>query len=351
MWASLTAAQNTTDAYAPYMVDCPANFTLTRKPDSISPRELCYVQQRKAKAAEPFVNYLARLNLADFDLATYAQLIKNDSTRLMPSLAYANSGGAWRSAFSGIGGLLALDSQTPGANEARIGGLYQSMTYISGLSGGSWPVLSTTVSDGVPIHQLVEDWMVNISRFSANNYSPYAVPYTALFEQIAGKAEAGFNVSVSDFLGRAFAYEFFPQNTTFSSVTGQSTFLNYEIPFPILVTAGMNTSTRTEDGLYYPTEHAAKVFPEPSFLTRANEGSVVRMDPIRIRFLGYWLHADQVRGYSPRNETVCREPGPSLASRSPTGRYIITNQPQALFLAQSQLLTTAGISPALQTTR
>lgn len=177
----------------------------------------------------------------------------------MPTLAFANSGGAWRSAFTGIGALRAFDDRTTGANDAKVGGLYQSLTYFSGLSGGSWPVLSTTLNGDVPIQRLVEEWHVDISRFDADNYTAEAVPLTALFEQIASKAGAGFNVSVSDLLGRAFAYEFFPQNATFSSVAELSTFKDANVPFPLLAGSSMNTSTRTQDGLYYPTDEATPV--------------------------------------------------------------------------------------------
>lgn len=240
-------------------MECPANFSLTRSPNGILAAEVDWVRHRKREAADAFSAYLARLNLTDFDQAKYIQMIKNDSDRYMPVLAYANSGGAWRAAFSGIGGLRAFDSRTTGANDAKIGGIFQSLTYLAGLSGGSWPVLSTTLKSDTPIQQLVEEWHVDIDRFSATDYSAEAVPIQAMFEQIAYKAEAGFNVSVSDLLGRAFAYEFFPQNTTFSSVTGLSSFQDQKCPFPLLVDSGVNTSTRTEDGLYYPTENATLV--------------------------------------------------------------------------------------------
>lgn len=46
----------------------------------------------------------------------------------MPVLAYANSGGGWRSAFTGVGGIRAFDAALPDAIEQRTGGILQSLT-------------------------------------------------------------------------------------------------------------------------------------------------------------------------------------------------------------------------------
>lgn len=51
----------------------------------------------------------------------------------MPKIALANSGGAWRAAFTGLSGPQAFDEKFPEAVEQKNGGLLQSMTYYAGL--------------------------------------------------------------------------------------------------------------------------------------------------------------------------------------------------------------------------
>lgn len=178
----------------------------------------------------------------------------------MPTLAYANSGGGWRSAFTGVSGIRAFDEKVPGTTEQKTGGLLQSMTYWAGLSGGSWPVSSYVFHNYASIDDVVASWQVNINRFTATNTTEYSGTGETYFEQIAPKFKAGFNLSASDYLGRAFAYEFIqgPQgglNWTWSSITGLSNFQNFSGPMPFLQSSSLNSSSLVEEGLYAAYEN------------------------------------------------------------------------------------------------
>jgi lysophospholipase len=84
----------------------------------------------------------------------------------------------------------------------------QILTYLSGLSGGSWPVMSLTTNYFPEIDDMFASWQVNVSRLSDSPSTPRAANLTVLFEEIVPKFETGFNVSYMDMLSRAFAYEF-----------------------------------------------------------------------------------------------------------------------------------------------
>lgn len=131
------AADSVPDTYAPRFVDCPNGIELARKTPGLSNVETAWVRGRKAVAADAFGAYLHRLNLTNFNMENYTAWLQKDPANNMPTLGFANSGGGSRSAFSGIGGLRAFDSQLPSAVHAKTGGLLQSLTYFAGLSGGS----------------------------------------------------------------------------------------------------------------------------------------------------------------------------------------------------------------------
>ncbi|KAJ5564304.1 hypothetical protein N7513_000546 [Penicillium frequentans] len=247
-------SSNHAKSYAPYYVDCPPDIQLVRQPRQISQAESEWVHGRKAIVADSLSAYLTRLNLSDFNLTDYAQRIQEDPDYNVPVIAWATSGGGWRSAYTGIGGLQAIDERTPGSKEAKVGGLFQSLTYMAGLSGGSWPTASTAFSDYAPIHEHVKEWHVEINRFDASNFTEYAAPVTAYLETIAEKVEVGFNVSTADFLGRGFAYQFVPGvNRTWSSIAEQQGFKNFSGPMPMLICSSINKSSEVLDGLYSPS--------------------------------------------------------------------------------------------------
>lgn len=91
---------------------------------------------------------------------------------------------------------------------SRTGGILQSMTYLSGLSGGSWPVISLATHNNPTIQDMVGYWHTNDSATDAAKDTAHRATSATIFEQIVPKFEAGFNVSLMDYLGRGFAYEY-----------------------------------------------------------------------------------------------------------------------------------------------
>lgn len=206
-------------------------------------------------AAEAFAAYLDRVQLQDFEVETYKSKIQQNPETNMPTLAMANSGGGWRSAFTSLGGLRAFDDKFPASVEQKTGGLLQSLTYYAGLSGGSWPVASLALYDYPAVDDLGASWKVNVNRISATNDSQSAATITTMFKQLVPKFEAGFNVSAMDLIGRIIGYEFVPGangglHSTWSSVAQLSNFKNFSGPMPVLQANSIDKNSPMFDGVW-----------------------------------------------------------------------------------------------------
>lgn len=227
-------------SYAPITVSCPKDVQWIRHATGLSREEADWVHGRKQNVLYALEEYLERLQIEDLDVPDYITRLRSTNLTGVPTLGLAISGGGWASAFTSTGALRALDSRLEVAIAQRTGGLLQSMTYISGLSGGSWPIMSFAINNFPTADEILSLWQPQISRTTVvGNTSQYAATSTDIFKQIAPKLKAGFLVRIADYLGRAFSYQFVPGPTggmgkSFSSVAELRKFRDYEMPFPII---------------------------------------------------------------------------------------------------------------------
>lgn len=201
--------------------------------------------------------------------------------------------------LTGAGVLSAFDKRTNGSAQ-HLGGLLQSATYIAGNSGGLWLVVLNLLANGLPVyetimaqkfdHPLIEgvadvpitgeglvgeandfgvlsaDVQTQIGNdsvfgalldafFSRNNSTKLSgaalVRKTAatvtttlkffrdLSIETEPKKKAGFEISLTDYWGRALTKSIFPPSRrsldlTFSSLAEQESFRNFSQPFPLL---------------------------------------------------------------------------------------------------------------------
>ena len=106
--------------YQPVSTACP-NTPLVRDATELGSQEKDYVSSRKQKA--------------DKALADWLQKQGSFSTDNQPSVALATSGGGYRALLSGAGVVQAFDARD---SNTSVSGLYQGLTYHSGLSGQSF---------------------------------------------------------------------------------------------------------------------------------------------------------------------------------------------------------------------
>lgn len=216
-----------TSAYAPAtLASCPTE-TLVRSADGISSSEATYIASRKAAADTALSSWLSTA------LPSY---IGNSSS--LPTIALSVSGGGFRSLLTGAGVIQALDGRDSDASTA---GLYQSLTYHAGLSGGAWLLSALAAGNWPTISELVSSTWA--TQFAGGILDSSNAATLAAFVQIATdltyKGAQGFPVSLTDPWGRMLSYQFMNGGTgaagfAMSDIPAQSNFTDFNAPFPLI---------------------------------------------------------------------------------------------------------------------
>lgn len=111
------------------------------------------MHQRNKLTDTALKELLSRNRIPDFDYQTFLEKSTKDI-----AIALAISGGGYRSMLTGAGVMAAYDSRTSNSSEyGNLGGLLQALSYIGGISGGSWLVMSNLINDFRPIDELRND--------------------------------------------------------------------------------------------------------------------------------------------------------------------------------------------------
>ncbi|KAF9235204.1 lysophospholipase catalytic domain-containing protein [Melanogaster broomeanus] len=271
--AWLASAQSiASQAYTPVAGACPDGFSLVRMAGSsadnqtLSSSESSYVQARRSQAIpQAWTTYLANVETTNVALPSYVSSILGGNSSQTPTLGIATSGGGYRAAIFGAGVLNALDARNASSNSAGTGGLLQSATYLAGLSGGSWLLTSLAQANFPTIQELAfgppnptvannswGGWNAEYNLVAPSGNLVTDTEYiTDLVDELMGKYDAGYPVTLADFWARALARHFV--NGTFSAnlydesythgagilwsgVAETTSFTSYMIPFPIVVT-------------------------------------------------------------------------------------------------------------------
>ncbi|KAK3995213.1 lysophospholipase catalytic domain-containing protein [Cladorrhinum sp. PSN332] len=236
------------NGYAPASVPCPEPRPFIRPGEDLSPNETAWLERRGNATVQAMIDMLDRANISDFDAKAYIQSVV-DSGQIVPRVGIAVSGGGYRALMNGAGAISAFDSRTAESTSAGgLGGVLQSTTYLSGLSGGSWLVGSlftqnfTTVDSIIQATEgfLSELWEFNETiiegpaGLSVRNY------YQELQDSVDAKFNAGYNKTITDYWGRSLSYQLVNATDggpgyTFSSISDDTAFTEASIPMPIIV--------------------------------------------------------------------------------------------------------------------
>ncbi|KAG5419833.1 PLB2 [Candida metapsilosis] len=228
--------------YAPIAVKCPSGQLTRSSLSGINPDEKNYVDTRYTNVAKPSLkSFLSGANLTDFDIDSFLD-------QANPTIGITFSGGGYRAQLSGAGQYAALDSRSHVVNGKGLGGILQSASYISGLSGGSWLLGSLVSNNLISIDNLIDQnslWQLQNSLLTNGGDILNNLDYwTSISDEVEGKHRAGFGVSITDIYSRALSYQLLtnsPDNgagTKFSDAMDQNSFKNFEAPYPILVSLG-----------------------------------------------------------------------------------------------------------------
>ncbi|KAH3675644.1 hypothetical protein WICMUC_002561 [Wickerhamomyces mucosus] len=240
-------AWSPTNGYAPGNVTCPDNANFIRKASGLSSKESEWLEKRNAQTQPALKDFLERADISDFDVDEFFSTLTSNVT-----IGLAYSGGGYRAMLNGAGQLSALDSRTRNANETGLGGLFQSTTYLAGLSGGNWLTGSVALNNWTTIEELVYNdqgdgvWDLSDSIFDSGGWNIFSTleRFKDIGDAIGDKEDAGYNTSLTDIWGRALSYQFFGSDNdasaglTFSTIQATEEFQNGSVPFPISVADG-----------------------------------------------------------------------------------------------------------------
>lgn len=222
-------------SYAPTSTSCPNTPLVRSAATGLSDSEETYVEARKCNA----------------DAALALWLIKTDPAfmmglnRDMPTIALTSSGGGFRATLSGAGTVQALDIRDTWVSTS---GLYQAISYHSGLSGGSWllsSIISTNYATISTIYNTI--WKTTLSNGLFNPLGSQSTVYAQINKDLQLKAGAGFKSTIADAWTRLISYAILPGanggvDNLMSQVTSKFSFRAFAVPYPIILAQHVDLS-------------------------------------------------------------------------------------------------------------
>lgn len=162
-----------------------------------------YMDKRNIITQKALRKLLARNKIPHFDGYLFLRYASKPIT-----IAIAISGGGYRAMLAGGGVMCAFDERTPNSTDS-LGGLLQATSYIGGISGGSWLVMSNFVNDFVPVYQLKDDeksWSLRnqlLEGVASFDPGPIQNQITSQYESPINKVDEdiGLLASVARFFG------------------------------------------------------------------------------------------------------------------------------------------------------
>ncbi|PYI29652.1 hypothetical protein BP00DRAFT_228039 [Aspergillus indologenus CBS 114.80] len=252
---SRRALPNAPNDYTPSNVTCPSSRPTIRSAAALSKNETAWLDVRRQQTVSAMKDFFGHINMSNFDAVSY---ITNHASNVsnLPNIGIAVSGGGYRALTNGAGAIKAFDSRTEGSTRSgQLGGLLQSATYLSGLSGGGWLLGSIYINNFTTISNLQtykegEVWQFQNSIIKGPKTKGLQIWDTAKYYEelvkiVAGKRHAGYNISFTDYWGRALSYQLINATDggpsyTWSSIALTQDFQDGKMPMPLLVADGRN---------------------------------------------------------------------------------------------------------------
>lgn len=222
------------EALTPKFSQCPPGTSLVRSAgttvQTLGPDEERYITTRKQEILpNAWKSYLHNLqkkaSSLDVELPDYISCLLN-LPNLTPTLGIAISGGGYKAAAFGAANLEVLDSRNGSSVKFGTGGLLQSTSYVTGLSGSSWLLTSLIQANFPTFEELVfgpkshgsknvkesapiyPGWLGKFNLFLFNDANLTTQFAEEIVEELRGKFEAGFPVTLADTFGRTLARHF-----------------------------------------------------------------------------------------------------------------------------------------------
>ena len=229
--AAAVAPRLSLSGYAPVAALCPSS-PLVRPATSASSSEHQYITSRQPNANAALKTWLEKVN-SGFD------------TSKLPIVGLTTSGGGYRSLLNGAGVIQAFDSRD---SNSSVSGLYQSLVYQAGLSGGGW-LLSSIAGNNWPTVSTLKTSLWE-TAFQDSALDPdqlvAAVAYAQILIDLSAKDAAGFPPTIVDPYGRLLSYQLLEGSDggvsdTMSGLAQKTNFTSFQVPFPIITSIGVSS--------------------------------------------------------------------------------------------------------------
>lgn len=235
--------------YGPTSVQCPSK-PLLRAAQGLSADEAWYRDQRAGVAADALRKWLTGLN----DNRSTNDYFPLDR---IPIVAMASGGGSLRALLSGAGVVQAFDSRdpAPGFFWNGLKGLYQGLTYHTGVEAGSWLLAALSANLDTTVTSIVNDiWSTSFSTddfLPANARGP--TKYSTIALDLVAKSMAGYPPTLVDTWGRLLSQHLMYGDDggvtqTLSGIVNSSEWQAYGLPYPILTALAINTEISNKQG-------------------------------------------------------------------------------------------------------
>lgn len=148
--------------------------------------------------------FFGHVQVGDFDVSSY---LEKQSLSGLPNIGIAVSGGGYRAFLNAAGALKAFDSRTENSTASGgLGGLLQSSTYVTGLSGGGWLVASLYMNNFTSVSHSQSSSAGDLWQFQnsfeegpfGSTSADKAKYMLALEDAFEAKIKAGFNATFTD---------------------------------------------------------------------------------------------------------------------------------------------------------
>lgn len=144
--------------------------------------------------------------------------------------------------LAGAGVIQGLDGRDSSVSTS---GLYQALTYQSGLSGGGW-LLSSLAGNNYPTISYLRDklWSSALAEtllFPGGIFS--VANYVQILADVLSKEAAGYDTTLVDFYGRLLSFQLLSgadggAAKTLSAIASSSNFTSHNVPYPIITALG-----------------------------------------------------------------------------------------------------------------
>jgi lysophospholipase len=241
------ASSDAPNGYVPASVRCPSPRPSIRNGTGLSSQEREWLPDRRNATIEPIRDLLRRIAIPGFDSNEYLRDAERNTNDALPNIGIAISGGGYRAMLNGAGALAAWDSRSDGSDtKGNLGGLLQSSTYISGLSGGGWLVGSLYLNNFTSVQESMRSgaiWQTEESILEGPQQYSLRQYYSDILGSVGDKDDAGYDRSITDYWGRMLSYQLIDApdggpSVTFSSIADDEEFKNGRAPLPFLLAVG-----------------------------------------------------------------------------------------------------------------